>query len=247
MSDSSAAENQPEKSSSSQEQAKPRSPVERIIVWGLIIIGAGIAIYEARAKLGYNNSLSSIQSKMEANENSGAEAADLKLSDAKANLISGGPTYSELTPDFANTQLVSLTWPSLFKEYELILRLDSDQEDAIVLGYETPNAEPEPEPEVTNSSDEGDPGMMPGAPGMGAPGMGNGSGPEAGGSGRPQRPGGPGEAGAEPAKGDSPDADATPPEEPGSETDPPKEAPESEKPADPDKPETTEKSDDTTE
>lgn len=240
MSDSSAAENQPEKNTS-QETAKPRSPVERIIVWGLILIGGGIAIYEGRAKLGYTNTLSSIQSRMEANENSGKEEADLKLSDAKANLISGGPSYSELTPDFANSQLVSLTWPSLFKEYELILRLDSDQEDAIVLGLETPNAEPEPEPKVVES-DESDPGMMPGAPGMGA------GDPGAGGSGRPQRPGGddPAGAGDAPPEGDSADAEATPEKGEDAETDPPKEDAEADQkveagtPKKEDSPETTE-------
>jgi len=128
QSDSAAAEKP-----SSPPKKPGRNPVERVIVWGLIAIAGGLAAWEYRAKAGYDSSLEYIQQRVD--EVNGAEDTEnptaLKMSDVKEHL-SGGPAVSEMQKSPLGEKTVNLKWPSLFKQYELILVVNNDTDNAVV-------------------------------------------------------------------------------------------------------------------
>lgn len=143
--------------------SKPRSPVERIIVWGLIGLLVIVLGVEAHGKMSYDASLSSSQAQIAATENSND---DLTIEAAQKSIRGfAGRTESESSGSHGR-QSITYRWPSLFKTY--IIQLNSQK--GIVYSYETPDAvEPaKPSPAVTTSTSAAPPPMM-GSPLVGPP------------------------------------------------------------------------------
>lgn len=134
-----------------------RNPVERVIVWGgigLLLVVAGI---ETRAQRGYAMSLEAVQSAFSDNEE-----VEISLSDARQ-LMALAPAETKQSNVSLAVDNFRFSWLSLFKsgQYEIILRVTSDEEQQVV-SFATPAA-PEPawmtdqplEGDVS-TSDEGD-------------------------------------------------------------------------------------------
>lgn len=145
--------------------ARKRNPIERVIVWGLIVVLLALAAREAVARFGYTNSLNSLQAAMAADE----EGQTLTLDQVPTH-ISGSPTRQT---DEAN-RVVSYHWSGLLKDYGSIhIQYTADNE---VLGLLTADAPP-PEPIAVNEEDFAEPGEPIGGIGVaGAPGEGSGGG-----------------------------------------------------------------------
>ena len=114
---------------------KPRSPVERVIVWGLILILVAVIFIEWRAKTNYDASFEAVQQEMKASD----EGPALTLQAAE-NLREGNPSRS---PGEENLNLVTTyRWFSFFKDYEFSLVYTSDPEEAnrVILEFRTPEA-----------------------------------------------------------------------------------------------------------
>lgn len=173
------------------ESKPPRSAVERVIVWGIILIGLGIAGYEARARFGYHWTLDTLQKKLAEVDKS--PDADAKFTyDQAVSVASFGPTISDEEKMWGLRKTRMMTWPSLAKTYELKLILD---EDNVLLTVETANP-PEPPAPPAGAEDAQDQALAAGtggapmggggppmhdaqggaAPGAGAPGAGGGGG-----------------------------------------------------------------------
>lgn len=138
--------------------AKTRSPVERLLVWGLILGMLGLLGFEARAQFSYKRSLANLSERMKASDESGE---DITLATAEE-CLSGGPSIGELQKREKGriTGVVSVTWPSLFKHYEIRLITTSTKDDAYVISFETPEA-PVPEQKKAEPLDPDlDPGLM---------------------------------------------------------------------------------------
>ena len=175
---------------------KPRSPVERVIVWGGIAIMLGILAFEARQKYSYDPTVSQLRKLL-----SDETETYLKLSEVRP-LIAGSPSESRTPYERKAYHKIDLKWPSLFKDYRVQLIVESEGDDPLVAGFSTPGGtDPEPAARPTPSSETASatplpqmPGMMPmmGGPGGGGRGTGR--------PGAAGRPGGAGMAGG-PAAG----------------------------------------------
>lgn len=122
--------------------ARNRNPVERLVVWGLIVVLLAIAAREAVARFGYTNSLNSLQAAMEA-DNDGHTLMLDKVPDH----VSGMPAREV---DEAQ-RVVTYHWRGLLKDYGSIhLQYSSDNE---VLGLLTADAPPE-EPIAAVAADD---------------------------------------------------------------------------------------------
>jgi hypothetical protein len=130
----------------------PRNPVERAVVWGLILLGLAFAGYEARAKFGYDSTYNSISKQLQAIDESSDPGARFTYDQAMS-LASLSPTISDELPMVGLRKARRLTWPSLAKTYELTLIMD---EDNVVLGIETPDPPAEPEPEYPSTDEDGE-------------------------------------------------------------------------------------------
>ncbi|MDB4439614.1 hypothetical protein N9153_01680 [Planctomicrobium sp.] len=152
----------------SSETEKPkRNPIERLVVWGVILVGVFIACTEGAARFGYSMSLNALQDRVHDDE--GADANPLTITAAEKLLV-GFPEKEE------GNERVTFRFKGLVKEFGAI-HLKHDDE-GLILGLETdapPEVEEEKVPEFTNDATEpnGDGNM--GGPGMGA-GMGSGGG-----------------------------------------------------------------------
>lgn len=145
----------------------PRSPVERVLVWGVIIVLLGLTAYEARAKLGYDGSYSTLRTRLEEVESSSDTKAIYLLEDFKKE-VSGGAQFAE--PEngrFRGRSTVNVKWSSLFKQYELILTLGLENQ---IIGFESAGMAPEPSLEERSNVDPNAPVTTPNTPtGMGVP------------------------------------------------------------------------------
>lgn len=200
---------------------KPRSPVERIIVWGGIIVLLGVVAVEARARKGYEWTLSALEKEIAKDE--GADAKPLLVKDIDQHLI-GWPNRTE--SELGSYRKITLTWRGLFqkKPYGIDLTYDSRDHgdgfavlDLVTHGADEPAA-PEPVPE------DAGPVEPPGGYGISTAPMAHNA--ETGGS---PAPGGP--AGESPGGRGRPEAESTP-DESGS----PAERPSEPAPADPSAP-----------
>ena len=191
MSDSQAASSG---SATTVNQAKPRNPVERAIVWGLI--GAMIVVIgiEYRARSGYEGTISILREKLAKDGGTAVPMTEVQT------LIGGSPTETEKRRNTTN-KFVELKWFSLFKDYRIELMVEMDEENPALISYSTPNAVVETLDSVADTSPattdfaptmgSGGPMSPPGAgsgePGSGGPG-GQSGGPGGGGGGpRPPR------------------------------------------------------------
>ncbi len=119
--------------SNSDASSKPaRNPVERCIVWGVIAVGLIFAGIEARAKFGYDQTFSSISSKLAEVDQSSESSAELTMDEA-LELVAYGPTIEEIeeipppNPGVNRVWHRKMAWFSLAKTYELTLVMDRDQ------------------------------------------------------------------------------------------------------------------------
>jgi len=166
------------------EPPKTRSPIERAIVWTLIVGLCGLLGFEYFTLNGYNSTLEALAKIREDPE------VLVPLSEVRKSMISGSPSETRIKK--FGTEKLELKWMSFFKDYQIHLTLESGEDDPNVLGYVTPNA---PEDTPVSSGE----GWMPedgsdtsGGMGMDMPsGMGGGGGVEHGGPGD----GGPGAGG----------------------------------------------------
>lgn len=164
---------------------KPRSPVERVIVWGGIAILLGVLAFEARQKYSYDPTVSRLRKAL-------TEDTEkyMKLSEVRQ-MIAGSPTWEQTPHDRRAYHRINLKWPSLFKDYRVELIVESEGTDPLVAGFSTPGGtDPEPVARV-NPSPETSAAAAASASPMGMPmgGMGGG------GQGRPGAAGRPGGAG----------------------------------------------------
>jgi hypothetical protein len=122
---------------------KPRNPVERVVVWGLIVALLAVSGWEAFARFGYTNSLNSLQAAMAADE----DGQTLMLEQVPAHL-SGSPAREQNE----DMRVVSYHWSGLLKDYGSIhLPYSSDNE---VLGLLTADAPPQEEFTAIASPDD---------------------------------------------------------------------------------------------
>ncbi|MEK6257230.1 MAG: hypothetical protein AABP62_01305 [Planctomycetota bacterium] len=169
---------------------KPRSPVERVIVWGGIAILLGVLAFEARQKYSYDPTVGHLRKVF-----SEDTEKYVKLSEIRP-MIAGSPSEVKTPHERRSYQRIDLKWPSLFKDYRVQLIVESEGDDPLVAGFTTPGAtDPDSEPvaQQTASTETAHAGptmpaggMMP----MGGAGMGGPGGRGAGRPGAAGRPGG---------------------------------------------------------
>ncbi len=154
MSDStSPAQNSPAKRPEG--SPKPRNPVERLIVWGLILGLVALVGWEATKRFGYTNTLNRIQAAMEAEEG-GGDWKPVTLEDVDQ-LVSGFPTRAP-GPSGVMQETVIYRWQGLLKDHGGI-HVTYDPDENLVLGYETDAAPEEPrlvDPSELEAFDDGE-------------------------------------------------------------------------------------------
>lgn len=163
---------------------KPRSPVERTIVWGGIAILLGVLAFEARQKYSYDPTVTKLRKLL-----SDDAEKQLKLSEVRP-LILGSPTEVRTPHERKAYHRINLKWPSLFKDYQVELVVESEGADPLIAGFTTPGAT-DPEPVAARPAPTTDAAAS--ANPMGA--MPMGGMPMGGGQGRPGAAGRPGGAG----------------------------------------------------
>jgi hypothetical protein len=152
---------------------KPRSPIERTLVWGGIAALLTVTLLELRAQQGYARTLEALGNRLDDDEE------DLTLEQAKP-LLAFSPALSEPIPAVGNNE-IKCSWFSLFKkgQYEITL-IVSKEKEPILLSYKTPTPPEDPAPppaNISGSSPSSAMGMGGGGPGMGGGGgMGGGFG-----------------------------------------------------------------------
>ena len=174
-------------------EKKKRSPLERMVVWGFIILLALVVGLEYRGMTGYNQTLSAWEEKLEDGRLNGT---GFKLSEAKS-MAKMSPTYTAATTKGAHVETVAKWFTVLSflpnRKYEVHMELDKASEDAHVLTLATA-ADRELENQILdNAPVTVDPASIPKRPGAGRQGRGGG---QPGGGQRPQRPGNGGGAAA---------------------------------------------------
>lgn len=125
---------------------KPRSPIERVIVWGGICLLLVVVAIEARAKFGYDMSRTAIAERLEDNEN-----AYLSLAEARG-LFKFVPAVSEPVSTRGH-DAYTYSWFSVFKpgKYQIVLTA-TPGDDAEVTTFTTPGA-PEETPVSASAAD----------------------------------------------------------------------------------------------
>lgn len=161
---------------------KPRSPVERTLVWGGIAALLVVTLLELRAQQGYARTLEALGNRLDEDDE------DVTLEQAKP-LLAFSPALSEPVPAIGSNE-IKCSWFSLFKkgQYEITL-IVSKEKKPVLLSFKTAALPEEPEedvaPPANNSGSSPSPAM---GMGGGAPGMGGGMGGGFGGMGGAPRP-----------------------------------------------------------
>lgn len=188
-----------------------RNPVERVVVWGLILAMLALVSVEAYAKFSYDATFERLT---KAIDDAQAEGRDITV-DEIAGLISGSPSRTE-TPrpnvHGAPKTDIDYHWWSLFKTYRIVVYASVVDSDGVmvVTGFDT-DKPPIEEPQATaDNNGEGDGQETPVAPMRGIPTLGGPSGGHAsgGGPGAFGGPGGGGPGGRPPLEFTDLDADA---------------------------------------
>ena len=164
-------------------EKKPRNPVEKMLVWGFIAVGLVVVAIEARAKLGYDMTLSGLSQKTKEIDESDDGTLALDEETVQA-YLKFGPQLGEEEPAGNLRKARWIGWYSLAKPDAYRLKLIFD-EDGTFLFVETTDPPEPPEPEVGDETDEGGEhdaeGGFPGGGGPAPGGMaGGGGGPGAG-------------------------------------------------------------------
>lgn len=92
----------------------PRNPIERLVVWGLIVALVVVTVLEGRARLAYSQSLSHIQDAMDQAEQ--AEISSFTIDKVPALLV-GSPKEEHQSQQY--DQQAHYEWQGLFKKYGL--------------------------------------------------------------------------------------------------------------------------------
>ncbi|MBD3674277.1 MAG: hypothetical protein HUJ26_12200 [Planctomycetaceae bacterium] len=169
--ESSAETSAPPAESSASKEKKKRNPVEKMLVWGVIAVGLIVVAIEARAKLGYDMTLSGLTKRLE--EIDAAEGDSLSMDmDGVKSYLKFGPKLHEVEEDGNLKKARWIEWYSLAKPDAYRLKLIFD-EDGTFLFVETTDPPEPPAPEPSEDDEDGDiDGGMPGGPGGGGPGAG---------------------------------------------------------------------------
>ncbi|MFO1095603.1 MAG: hypothetical protein U0992_20210 [Planctomycetaceae bacterium] len=124
---------QPPKNSNAAPAKPARSPAERLIVWGGIIVLVGLVLFQARARVGYTTTLNALQERLA--EDEGAEAKQLFIKDLDQYVV-GWPSRKEEKKNEHKSTL-ALTWPGLSASYGIVVNYDPSEEGQPVIGLET--------------------------------------------------------------------------------------------------------------
>lgn len=145
---------------------KPRSPVERVVVWGGIAVLLVLAAYQARARVGYSMTLSALQDRLE--EDEGSDAKQLLLKDLDSYIV-GWPSRKQ-DESSAHKGQIELTWPGLSASYGIVVGYDPSEEGKPITGMETRGfQEPPPEEQPAPRNGAAVPGVNLPAGGRGGP------------------------------------------------------------------------------
>ncbi len=174
--------------------AKPsRNPIERAIVWGLILCLLGLVGYEFKQQKAYNASLKTVTEKLKDDERQHSAVGELRQA------LSGSPIETSPETKSRLNRVIEWRWHSFFKDYRIRIVAEKG-DDGIVFAFSTPTAKEEAdEAPVTASTSSPTPsapggmmgGMMGGHNAMAGAGAPGGGGPGGGGPGG----GGPGGGG----------------------------------------------------
>ena len=141
-----SSEPSPQTDASTAPNQPARNPVERIFVWGLILVLLGIIGVEATARITYGNSLNNLEAALAKDE-----AGDPLTLDEVAGHISGFPNRQ----DDPHIRAVTYTWKGLLREYgSITLQYSRDKE---VTRLETAEPPPEEESEPAEEEQPSDP------------------------------------------------------------------------------------------
>lgn len=114
---------------------KKRSPVERVVVWGIIGILVVVVAIEARARFAYSSTLNAVTALIKKSEESNEYAT---LNEARE-VFAGSPSESPQPPGRFE-QIIQLTWFSLLKTYQLDLEVEPNEDNPAILGVATSGA-----------------------------------------------------------------------------------------------------------
>jgi hypothetical protein len=176
MSDPQSSTNRPAPESSSQPSPKPRNPVERVVVWGVIIVGLALITVQARAWYNCRQSLQRILEAVQTTEAS-TDISHVTI-DSITPLLVGHPVSSDETMGIDGVR--HYVWKGLLKDYGIHLRYGVKSRMITEVLNDNPPPPPPPRPvmetadEVPVEGEHGGP--MPGGPGGGPPGGGGGRG-----------------------------------------------------------------------
>lgn len=139
MSDAPQVANAPEPSRSGDSQpksseAKPRNPIERILVWGGICLLLGIVLVEFLAKRGYDSTYAALT------ELSKDDTREVPLAEAQS-AVALFPSMEKVAAEGdSNVTEYRYSWFSIFKsgQYEISLQVaDDGKPEALLLGFVT--------------------------------------------------------------------------------------------------------------
>lgn len=135
---------------------KQRTPAEKVVVWGGIVLLLLLVAMQARARLGYTKTLQALQDRME--EDEGANANPLLVKDLPQYVFGWPSQKAEKRGTHLTT--IELTWTGLpmTKPLGLIVACDPEEEKdsgGTVMGLETSGfveTEPPPQPAPTGAA-----------------------------------------------------------------------------------------------
>lgn len=128
-----SADSSNKKTSSSGRDKPSRNPVERAIVWGLILGLLGLVGYEYKQQSAYNASLKVVTEKLKDDETKHAAVGELRQA------LSGNPIETAPETKSRLNRLVEWRWHSFFKDYRIRIMAEKG-DDGVVFAFSTPSA-----------------------------------------------------------------------------------------------------------
>ena len=127
---------------------KPRSPVERVIVWGGITVLLLLVAVQAHARFGYKMTLNNLQPLVDDDYEGGQPLALAEVD----NHVVGFPSQSENSIDGKTTERV-YRWHGLGRSYGITLSYNPGADPVVITGLATDNPPPPPALPETDESD----------------------------------------------------------------------------------------------
>jgi hypothetical protein len=112
---------------------RERSPVERGLVWGVILALYLVVVFEWRAQYGYNQALPALSDAIEKAEN---EDTQLKVDDAVRIMKKEPEDPVSGKYGIADVWFYTWRWRSLFKSYAIKLTVDKQEKSVLLLETE---------------------------------------------------------------------------------------------------------------